>query len=379
MKRIITPIIEHIKKLDFFIVFSALGMTILSILTLVGAKDAFGSRYPIIQAITTLVGFILMVIISAIDLEDLINRIWPIFIGISIVGLVIVLLFGTSPDGSQNNWIKIPGIPIEIQPSEFVKITFIFSFAKHISLVKDHINKFTTVLLLALHGFAIIGLLLLTGDLGSALIYIIIMGAMLFSAGLSTWYFLAALAIMAILFPYIWPHLAKYQQMRILCGFNPELDPEKYGYNALKSREAIANGGFFGQGMFGGTKYQSVPVVYADFLFAALVEKFGVFGSMLYMACISIMIIRLIWMANKSKNSLVSLVYIGICAILLAQTIENIGMCLGMLPVVGITLPFFSYGGSSLLSLFLCLGVIQSMKVHSDEHRISFRKNTYSL
>lgn len=365
MKRFSLTLKEHFKSMDYYILFSALGMTLLGIITLAGASNVLGSRFAIIQSLTACAGIVMMLVISFFDYEELVNKLWVLFFLFSIGALVIVMLFGTSPDGTQNNWIEIPGLPVNIQPSEFVKITYVIVYAKHIARVKDKINHIKNVALLALHAGLIIALLLLTGDLGSALVYMFITLAMLYTAGLSLWYFAALALFLVIVFPYVWPHLAEYQQMRILCGFNPDLDPVKYGYNAIKSREAIAAGGFKGAGFSGGTKWPLVPVAYADFLYCVMAEKFGFFGTSMYMILMAVMVIRLIVLARKARKNYASYICIGFCAMMIAQSVENIGMCLGMLPVVGITLPFFSYGGSSMLSMFMCLGVMQSISTHN--------------
>lgn len=353
------------KSLDYIVLLSAVGMTLLSVLTLAGAANVLGTRYAILQAATAFVGIVFALVISFFDYEEVINRLWIPFSIASVVMIVAVILFGTSPDGSQNNWIEIPGVPFNIQPSEFVKLTFVMVYAKHISVVKEKINKITSVIGLAVHAGVIFGLLLISGDLGSALVYVAITAFMLYAGGLSLWYFAAALVLVVIAFPYIWPHLDEYQQMRILCGFNPELDPIKYGYNAIMSRKAVAAGGFRGAGFDGGTVWPQVPVAYADFLYCVLAEKFGFFGTATYMILMLAMVIRLIILARRARKSMGTYIIIGFAGMMIAQAIENIGMCLAMLPVVGITLPFFSYGGSSMLSMYLSVGVIESIASHN--------------
>lgn len=157
----------------------------------------------------------------------------------------------------NKSWINIPGINLDVQPSEFVKIIFICTFAKHIDRVKADINKITNVLQLAVHALIIFGCVMLSGDLGSALVFLAIVAVMLFCAGLSLWYFAALLVIAAIAAPILWPHLSEYQQMRIIVGFNPEIDPDHWGYQAILSRKAIVAGGFRGAGLFGRKRLQN--------------------------------------------------------------------------------------------------------------------------
>lgn len=365
MKRYSSALKDHLRSFDYIVIVCAIGMITLGVLTLAGAANVLGTRYALIQSLTAAVGLVAAFVISLFDYEEVVDKLWLPFFIVSVAALGVVILFGTSPDGSQNNWIEIPGVPFKIQPSEFVKLTYVMVYAKHLATVKNNINSIKNVAMLALHAGIVIGMLLLTGDLGSALVYVFITAVMLFCAGLSLWYFAAAALVAVIAFPYIWPHLKVYQQMRILCGFNPELDPVKYGYNAIMSRKAIAAGGFRGAGFSGGTVWPTVPIAYADFLYCVLAEKFGFFGTFAYMILMLAMIVRLIIVARRARKKFASYIVIGFAAMMIAQAVENIGMCLGMLPVVGITLPFVSYGGSSMLSLCMSLGIIESIATHN--------------
>jgi rod shape determining protein RodA len=302
------------------------------------------------------------------DYEELLRRFTvPLFV-VSVVSMVITLLIGTGPEGSSNRcWIEIPGF-ISIQTSEFVKILFVMTFAKHIDLLKEKINKPLSVLALCIHGGLITLCVLATGDLGSALVFAAIMAIMLYTGGLSLWYFAGAIVLLLILFPYLWPKLALYQQQRILVGFDPTLDPEGYGYQPLRSLATIAAGGFRGSGYSGGSYYTTVPKYYTDFIFAVIAEKFGFFGVLAYLILMTVLIVRLIVLARRARKDCGANLCMGIAAIFIAQSLENIGMCLGMLPVIGITLPFLSYGGSSMLSSFLCVGVVLSVATHNQKY-----------
>lgn len=372
MRELSVSLKEKLRRIDYVVLLSVLGMTSLSILTLAGAANASvnGARRVTIQIAASLVGLVLAYIISLFDYDEVLNHfVIPLFVaGVGL--MVLTVIFGVGPDSESTNkcWLSIPGLPFDIQPAEFVKIVFIMTFAKHIDLVKKKINHPVVVLMLCLHGGIITGLVLLTGDLGSALVFLAIMAVMLFTAGLSLWYFAAALVIVIALFPYIWPKLSEYQQQRILVGFNPELDPEKYGYQALRSRAAIAAGGFSGAGFSGGSYFKLIPEYKSDFLFAVFAEKFGFLGAFAYMALMGTLVIRLIWIARHARKDCGANICIGVAAIMLVQSLENIGMCLGMLPVVGITLPFLSYGGSSMLASFIYIGVIQSIATHNQKY-----------
>lgn len=372
MKEFSVSLKEKLRRIDYVVFFSVFGMTSLSILTLAGAANASaaGPRRVVIQIAASLVGLVMAYIISLFDYDELLNHFTLPLLGIGVGLMILTVIFGVGPDETSTNkcWLSIPGLPFDIQPAEFVKIVFIMTFAKHIDIVKKKINHPLVVLSLCIHGGLITGLVLLTGDLGSALVYLAIMAIMLYTGGLSLWYFAAALAIVIVLFPYLWPKLSEYQQQRILVGFNPELDPIKYGYQALRSRDAIAAGGFFGAGFSGGSYFKLVPEYKSDFLFAVVAEKFGFIGTFFYMALMGTLIFRLIWIARHARKDCGANICMGVAAIMLVQSLENIGMCLGMLPVVGITLPFLSYGGSSMLASFIYIGVIQSIVTHNQKY-----------
>ena len=277
------------------------------------------------------------------------------------------VLFGKGDNGNKN-WLRIPGVPFDIQPSEYVKLLFILTFSKHIKELEGKINKITSVLQLAVHAGIIIALVLMTGDLGSALVYMFIMAVMLLVGGLSIWYFIAIGAVLVLASPVWWNLLSEKRQLRIVYGFNPEGDPTYIGYQPLKSRAAIASGGFLGSGFRGGTQYKYLPACYSDFIFAVLAEKFGFFGCFTYMVLMSVLIVRLLWIARIARKDYGAYMCAGVVALLIFQTLENIGMCLAMLPVIGITLPFMSYGGSSMLSMYMLIGMVQSIKSHNQKY-----------
>lgn len=359
------PLTTRIARMDLPTAAASVLLSIFSILILISGAETFGASRIIIQSIAVLLGIAMMTLFSFYDYEEAAKRFWIPLIAVSVALLVFTALFGAA-EGSNSAWIRFG--PIGIQPSEFVKVAFILSFSRHLDLVKKEINKPKNVLALALHVGVIVGSVLLTGDLGSALVFVAIALVMLFCAGLSLWYFLALAALAVIAFPFVWPHLAEYQQQRILVGFNPELDPYDKGYQALMSRSAIANGGFWGRGFSGGEVYRTMFAASTDFVYATMLEKFGFLAALLYFALLGLILFRLIRLARSARKDLGAYICAGICALILTQTAENVGMCLAMLPVIGITLPFLSYGGSSVLSMFLLLGLAQSVKSHNNKY-----------
>ncbi len=344
-----------------------LGMTGLSILTLTAASDAYGMWYVRAQSLAAFVGFVAMMVITFIDYDALISKMKFVFFGITVVMLLAVGLWGTGSYGNHN-WFTIPGTPISFQPAELVKFTFIIVFALHIDRLKNKINHPLSVLQLAIHGLLIVGLVLMSGDLGMALIYLAIMAFMMFSSGLSLWYFAGVLAAGVAVSPLLWSHLSEKQQQRILIGFNPDLDPLDIGWQQIACRNCIISGGFRGAGFSGGSKYFSLSEGQSDCLFAVFAEKFGFIGAFLYIVLITTLILRIIWIARGTRKNYASYICLGIAGMLIAQSAENIGMCLAILPVIGITLPFFSYGASSMLSMYICIGVVQSICAHNKKY-----------
>ena len=357
---------EKLRKLDYIVLAAALALTVMSLVTLAGAANDIGVKYFYIQLVAAVLGFAMMTVISTVDYEEVADRFSKILFGVSVTLLLLTLVIGTG-DGNRS-WIRFSWLPIGIQPSEFIKVLYIITFSKHISLVRDKINHPLSLLKLGVHAGVIIGLIMLQGDLGSALVYIVMTAAMLFCAGLSFWYFLAAAGALVVLAPFLWEHLAAYQQERIIAGFHPESDPSGKGFQALMSRNAIAAGGFFGTGFSGGTEYQKVPFVHTDFIFAITGEKFGFFGALFVILMLCVLVIRSLVLAQKMRGSYASTMCVGVAAVLIAQSAENIGMCLARLPVVGITLPFMSYGGSSMVASYCLIGIIQSINAHRGKY-----------
>lgn len=371
MKEFSTSLREKLRKMDLTVIITSVSMALLRILVLWGGRDSFsgGKQKVVVQCIAAVIGVIIMTVLASLDYDEICSRFEIAFFAVSVALLLLVLIVNIGSTSETNhNWIKIPGIPFNIQPAEFVKITYIITFSRHVDRVRSEINKPKNVALLMLHAGIIIGLVMMTGDLGTVLIYLFITAVILFMAGLSLWYFAGAALLLLIAAPILWDKMADYQRLRIMAGFNPSIDPEEYGYQALMSRKAIIAGGFRGAGLTGGVQFAKVPAAHSDFLFCVLAEKLGFFGTFLYLLLMTVLVIRVLMIARRARKDYASLICVGIAAVLIAQTLENIGMCLAILPVVGITLPFFSYGGSSMLTMFICMGVIQSICTHNKKY-----------
>ncbi|MBQ8331418.1 MAG: FtsW/RodA/SpoVE family cell cycle protein [Clostridia bacterium] len=365
---------DRIKRIDPILFGAAAFLSLMSILTVLGAVDNFGQSKLKMQIAMTLAGTVAAFLLANLDYRFFVDRFALIFFAGSALLLAITLLFGSSGENietANKSWLNIPVIGIAIQPSEFVKFTFLCTFSRHIDLVKDSINRPLTLLGLMVHAGVIVGLILWSGDLGVALVYLGIIAVMLFCAGVSVWYFVAAIVILVVAFPFLWDFLAPYQQKRIIFGFQPELDPKDVGRQPLMSRDAIAAGGLFGVGLFEGGIYEELAASHTDFIFATVCEKFGFVGGFLVVAALVVLALRLLWIAYHCRDVVGRLICSGIAAILILQTVENLWMCLATVPVVGITLPFMSCGGSSVLALYLLMGLAHS--VSAREKKFYFR------
>ena len=358
---------EQIRQVDPILFACTTFLSLVSILMIFGAVDNFGKSKLVMQIAMTALGLLAVLILSNLDYRFFVDRLHVLLFVGSVLLLAVTLVFGSSGENietANKSWLRIPIIDIAIQPSEFVKIAFLCTFSRHIESVKDKLNRPLTMLGVLIHAGIIIGLILLSGDLGVALVYIGIVAVMLFCAGLSVWYFVGAIATVVAAFP--------YQQNRIIYGFSPDLDPDHVGNQALLSRETIAAGGFFGKGLNEGGYYEGLAASHTDFIFATVCEKFGFLGGFLVVAALVLLTLRLLYLSFRCSDTVGRLICVGVAAIILLQTLENLWMCLAMVPVVGITLPFMSCGGSSVLALYILLGLAHSAAAR--EKRFYFRR-----
>ena len=370
MEKVWNTVKEAIKNIDPVLFSCATLLSIISIVTIFGAVDNFGMSKLRMQVFIFIVGLFVTVLFAYVDYRVIVDKLWLWMLVGSAALLILTLICGSSGESRETankSWLAIPGTGLMIQPSEFVKFTFICTFSKHLLAVRKEINKPKNVLLLGLHAGLIVGLILLSGDLGVALIYVGIVAIMLFCAGLHPLYFLGLAVVIVLLFPYLWDHLSGYQQQRIIIGFNPESDPLGYGMQPLMSRDAIAAGGFTGVGLLTGGYYEILPASHTDFIYATVCEKFGFLGGALVIGLFMVMVVRIFMIARAAdRTDYGGLICVGIGGMLVVQILLNVGMCFAMLPVIGITLPLLSCGGSSMLATFMMFGLMHNVYAHSD-------------
>ena len=329
------------------------------------------SRDARVMIIAAVLGLIITLIISAIDYE-LIMKLWPIVAGACVLLMLITLVFGVAPESRPDakSWLKFGNV--FFQSSELVKIGYVISFSMHLELLRDTINKPKSIIMLGIHALVPIGLVILTGDMGSALVFMLMTVAMLYFAGLHIGYFLCGGALIVAASPLIWMYgLNDFQKNRFLALLKPDEFPAE-SYQQLKGLNALGSGGFFGQGVFKGAYTQNgiVPESENDMIFTVIAEELGLIGCLLAFAVLIAIIAKIITLGVKSRENATSLMCYGVAAMFAAQIIINIGMCLKIFPVIGITLPFFSAGGSSNLCIYIGIGLIMSIYRYTREKEV---------
>ena len=365
---------KHLASIDWFLVVTVTLAMAYGLVLIKSATNALsGQIYTIImQIIAIILGLGCMFALSRSDYSHILKYAKYLYI-ISVAALALTLIIGVGGEAGVGNksWIRIP-VPgfgtVGIQPSEIIKIIFILTLAKHLDTIKEDINHPLNILLLLAHFAILFALIFRAGDLGNNLVYGVVFVAMCFAAGMSVWYFLAGAFAVAASSPIWWNYLGEYRQFRILAGINPQLYAGDWAYQALMSQRAIGSGGLLGTGYQQGfyTQTAKIPKQWTDFIYSAAGEEFGFIGAMLVIILMTLIISRIFLISRRARNTSGSLICVGVMAIFIAQTVENIGMCLALLPVVGITLPFFSYGGSSIVSSCLGIGFVLSVKCRTN-------------
>lgn len=295
---------------------------------------------------------------------------------VPIVAICSVVLLATAflgvYEGGNTSWLNLGFV--SVQPSEFAKIAFILTFSTHVSRVSDSLNRISTIAVLLLHFLAYFIPICIQGDFGTALVYCGMLVAILYLAGLQYRYFLIAGVVIVAAFPLLWNFILKdYHKKRILFSLNPELDPLEFGYQPILSKIAIGSGGLTGLGYGEGVQSQNelLPASHTDFIYSVIGEEFGFIGCIVVLLLMAALVGLLIRAAGQAKDETGRLICFGLAAMFAVQSFMNIGMCIGVTPVIGVTLPFISAGGSSVLSSFCAVGLAQSVRMKPD-HSLRF-------
>ena len=343
-------------------------------------------RRAVVQAGAAAIGLCIAVLLSNIDYRSLV-KVWPVHVAVT-WGMVLPTLFirnvtvgpltiGYNAGDTDNySWYKLGGFTL--QPTELAKISFILTFAMHLNNVRGKINEPKELGKLLLHMLVPILIIHIQGDDGTAIIYGIIACCMMFSAGLSWKYIIgaisAAAAAVAVVFGFFSDKIGKgYQWYRILAVIDPE---NKTGwapseavwkniiYQQQRGEIALGSGGIFGNGIFSGS-YYSVPNAHNDFVFSWIGNVTGFVGCCVVLGILFALVCKTFATGARSEDMLGSFICAGIGGALMAQIAVNVGMNLRVLPVIGVTLPFYSAGGSSVLMLYICVGLVLSVYMHN--------------
>ena len=367
MKKAMSYAKEFFHRADIFLLVMGLICAIFGIVVISSATASYHSaKYVIVQSASLILGVFAFVVMTVLDVDVLADK-WQILCAFNVVFLLLLIPFGVSDNTGNTGWLRFFGIGI--QPTEVVKLTFIIILAKQISYLKEYhdLNSVWSVAQLAGHFVLLFGLILVvSSDLGSALIFFSIFLVMLFAAGFALHWFAIGFAAIAAMIPLLWKFvLHDYQKNRILAPYDSSIDPTNTGINwqPHQSKIALASGQWTGAGLGHGTQSQSNALAgkHTDFIYAVIGEELGMIACILVIMLLLIIIIRCVMVGIRSGSNMGSLVCFGVAAFLTFQTFENIGMCIGITPVIGITLPFFSYGGSSLFTTFAALGMVSGI------------------
>ncbi len=331
------------------------------------AKALASHTYVPVQIFAFFLGLFLYYVFSVIDLDIIADR-WILLLIFETFIMLLLIPFGVSGDTGNSAWIRFFGIGI--QPSEIAKVVFIVLMAKHMTYLKEYkdINSLFCMAQLVIHfGYVFVLIMFTSDDLGSAIVFAAIFVVMMVMVGIKLYWFLIGGAVVALAIPFIWNHVLKpYQRNRMMAPYNPAVDPEGYGirWQTIRSRLALTAGQFSGVGYGKGVQTQTNALTgkQTDFIFSVAGEELGMIACLIIMALLSAIIIRCMVVGIRSHNTMSMLVCSGVAASLFFQMLVNTGMCIGITPVIGITLPFFSYGGSSLMATFAAVGLVSGAK-----------------
>jgi len=377
LKRLRDVLADFFQQADLVLLGLCCGSTLFGIVMIFSATRYMGSnRHVLVQTAALLLGICVYIGVSMVDFEALIKKWkWIAAFNVGFIGLLLTP-YGVSDNTGNTAWLKFPFLPVSIGPAEVVKITFTLVLAYQLAWLREEkrdLRSFRSAVQAAGHALCLIGYyFLISGDMGNGLVFLFIFVCMAFVAGFALrWFALlfagGGAAVAAAWFLNLMPN---YMMERFRALFDHSYDPLGVGWHQNRSLLTLGAGGVFGQGYLKGTQSQSasswsLPGRHTDFIFSVCGEEFGMIGCLLIIALLLAIIIRVLLVARNAQTPFYCYVCVGMAAMLVFQTLINIGMCLFIMPTIGITLPFFSYGGSSILTLFAAMGVVSGIKKRS--------------
>jgi rod shape determining protein RodA len=368
MLRIDRRLLAHIEWPLLILTVLVVSVGLVTILSATHHSERLLSPYAVRQASFVGMGLVAMLVAMSIDYRSL-NRYAYVLYGAVVLALVAVPLIGVSGGGARR-WLSIGSFAL--QPSEFMKVALVIALAHQLHRVAGEprlriLRLFAPAVLIAIPA----GLILKQPDLGTAIA--LGMGAftVLMIAGLPMRLLIIAAIIIGPLLPYAWHHLKPYQQRRLTSFVDPQADPLGSGYHVLQSQIAIGSGQLHGKGYLHGTqnKLNFLPEQHTDFIFSVFAEEWGFAGAVVLLVLYLGLILRGAYIAHRARDNLGALLAAGLTGTIFWQMAINIAMTSGVLPVVGITLPFLSYGGSSMLALLISIGLLMNVSMRRYAYR----------
>lgn len=366
MNRYIRQLGESIRKGDLILLLLCLMTTAFGCLIISSATSHMETiRLVVVQIVAAAIGVMFFAITSSIDAEYFSEHRTALLV-ISAFLLLLLIPFGTDNGSGNKSWLDIPLIPVNIQPAEICKIFYVLITASVMASHQNKISHYKSVLHMAWYLIFLVGLnMILSGDLGVSLIFVFIFAGMAFAGGVSMVWFLVAGGALLVLAPIAWQFLGEYQKLRIQILYDPTIDPQGTGprWHTMNALKSLTGGGMLGQGLYEGHRTQQglLPAQHTDYIFAAIGEELGFIGCALVLVMLGLIVARCIWVGTRSQDYTRRMICYGCAAALIFQIFSNVGMCLGVTPVIGLTLPFISYGGSSIVSLYAMMGLVSGV------------------
>ena len=366
MRRFLEELKDFRKKGDMFLLILCLIVAGFGLVCIASATsaDKFGSniRYIALQLVAVGLGVAIYAVISSIDL-DVMSEYRTALIAFNCMLLLMLIPFGTDNNTGNRSWLDIPLIPFMIQPAEICKITYVVVMASVMSAHQNRISHPVSVFHMVFHLLLLFGLnMALSSDMGVSLIFVFIFIGMTFAGGVSLWWFALAVSAIALAFPILWQFLGEYQQNRILILFDETIDPLGINerYHSKINLQSLTGGGMTGQGLFNGNRTQggNLFAQHTDYIFSSMGEELGFIGCVVIMLLELAIIARCIYVGIKCQDYMRRVVCFGAASALMFQVLINTGMCIGVMPVIGLTLPLISYGPSSVVTIFGMLGLV---------------------
>ena len=366
MRRFFEELKDFPKKADWVLLILCLVTAGFGLIVIASATNApkfeGNARYIIIQLVAIGLGVLMFALVSSIDV-DVISEHRAAMVIFNSILLLMLIPFGTDNNTGNRSWLDFPLLPVNIQPAEICKITYILIMASVMASHQNNISGIPSVMHMVTHLGLLVGLnMVLSRDAGVSLIFVFIFIGMAFGGGVSLWWFGLAIAAIAAAIPVAWPLLGTYQQERIKVLIDPTFDAQGIGarYHSKINLQSLTGGGLTGQGLFNGNRTQggNLFAQHTDYIFSSIGEELGFFGCVLVMILELAIIARCIYVGVRCQDYMRRQICYGAASALMFQVMINVGMCIGVMPVIGLTLPLISYGGSSVVTIFAMLGLV---------------------